>query len=127
MQTRKESAILKNEHKRLIAENLVLKMAEEERIKNKKELEAASLKLFDAMKEQDVLNGTISEQYEEISSYKDEMEKLRLEVTVIMAEKTMQKKELNRVNGLYTKLGRNNKELIDNLNMNIDEVSKLNK
>lgn len=38
------------------------------------------------------------------------MEKLRLEVTVIMAEKTMQKKELNRVTGLYTKLQRDNRE-----------------
>ena len=61
-------------------------------------------KLNSMLNENNMLQDTLQDQYGKLEANKDEMEKVRLEVTVISAEKTMQKKELNRVNGLYTKL-----------------------
>ena len=55
------------------------------------------------------------------------MEKVKLEVTVIMTEKGQIKKELNRVNRQYAKLQQDNKEQISVKNALIDEVSILNK
>jgi septation ring formation regulator EzrA len=78
------------------------------------------------MNDHDLLQDTIQDQYDTMEANKDEMEKIRLEVTVISAEKTMQKKELNRVNTLYTKLQRDNKENREAYNLMVDEVSKIN-
>ena len=50
------------------------------------------------------------EQYDIIEDNKDEMEKIRLEVTVVMTEKKSIGKELDRVNRLYTKLQMESKE-----------------
>ena len=116
---REQNAILKKE-------NDQLKAAEERRVKQKQELDHAMSKLNRMMNDHDLLQDTIQDQYDTMEANKDEMEKIRLEVTVISAEKTMQKKELNRVNTLYTKLQRDNKENREAYNVMVDEVSKIN-
>lgn len=55
------------------------------------------------------------------------MEKLRLEVTVMMTEKNSIKKELSRVNGLYSKLQREFKDQRENFNNLVDELTALKK
>ena len=55
------------------------------------------------------------------------MEKLNLEVTVVVTEKLAIKKELDRVDGLYNSLRKDFKEQRINYDLLIDEVSKANK
>ena len=55
------------------------------------------------------------------------MEKLNLEVTVVVTEKLTLKKELDRVDGLYNSLKKEHKEQRVNYNLVVDEVSKANK
>lgn len=55
------------------------------------------------------------------------MEKLNLEVTVVVTEKITMKKELDRVNGLYNTLQKDFKEQRVNFDLVTDEVSKANK
>tara|TARA_B110000285_G_C14633588_1_gene384529 strand:+ start:325 stop:564 length:240 start_codon:yes stop_codon:yes gene_type:complete len=55
------------------------------------------------------------------------MEKLNLEVTVVVTEKITLKKELDRVDGLYNQLRKEHKEQRVNYNLIVDEVSKANK
>ena len=55
------------------------------------------------------------------------MEKLNLEVTVVVTEKMTLKKELDRVDNLYRKMKKEYKEQRVNYNLLVDEVSKLNK
>ena len=115
-----------SENKRLDHENKVLKAAEAQRVKNKNELDLATSKLHSMMEDQQILNKTLNEQYDKIEMNKEEVEKLRLEITVIVADKTMIKRELGRVNGLYTKLQRDNKEQREQYNALVDEVSQIN-
>lgn len=72
--------------------------------KNEKDLERAAQKINDLINDSNTKGQKIQEQYEELKDNKDEMEKIRLEVTVVMTEKGGLKKELDRVNRLYTKL-----------------------
>ena len=55
------------------------------------------------------------------------MEKLNLEVTVVVTEKITLKKELDRVDTLYHQLKKEFKEQRVNYNLLVDEVSKVNK
>ena len=55
------------------------------------------------------------------------MEKLNLEVTVVITEKMTLKKELDRVDNLYRKMKTEYKAQRLNYNLLVDEVSKLNK
>ena len=57
----------------------------------------------------------------------DKMEKLNLEVTVVVTEKLSLKKEYNRVDQLYRQMQKDNKELRVNYNLLVDENSKVNK
>lgn len=63
----------------------------------------------------------------ENQSKSDKMEKLNLEVTVVVTEKMTLKKELDRVDNLYRKMKKEYKEQRVNYNLLVDEVSKLNK
>ena len=55
------------------------------------------------------------------------MEKLNLEVTVVITEKMTLKKELDRVDSLYNKLRKDFKEQRVQFDLLVDEVSKANK
>lgn len=55
------------------------------------------------------------------------MEKLNLEVTVVVTEKMTLKKELDRVDNLYRKMKKEYKEQRVNYNLLVDEVSSLNR
>ena len=55
------------------------------------------------------------------------MEKLVLEVTVVVTEKMTLKKELTRVDNLYRKMKKDYHELSFNNNFLMEEVSRLNK
>ena len=55
------------------------------------------------------------------------MEKLNLEVTVVITEKMTLKKELDRVDQLYNKMRKDYKEQRVNYGLLVDEVSSLNK
>ena len=55
------------------------------------------------------------------------MEKLRLEVTVMLTEKGQLSREYRRVTTLYAKVKQESKEQAEKLNMMIDEVHDLNK
>ena len=55
------------------------------------------------------------------------MEKLNLEVTVVITEKMTLKKELDRTDLLYRTLKKDHKEQRVNYNLLVDEVSALNK
>lgn len=55
------------------------------------------------------------------------MEKLNLEVTVVITEKMTLKKELDRVDALYNKLRKDFKEQRVQFNLLVDEVSTANK
>ena len=57
----------------------------------------------------------------------DKMEKLNLEVTVVVTEKMTLKKELDRVDNLYRKMKKEYKEQRVNYDLLVDEVSKLNR
>ena len=57
----------------------------------------------------------------------EKMEKLSLEVTVVVTEKLTLKKELNRVDAMYNKVQKNLKEQRINFDLLIDEVSTVNK
>ena len=57
----------------------------------------------------------------------DKMEKLNLEVTVVITEKMTLKKELDRVDQLYNKMRKDYKEQRVNYGLLVDEVSSLNK
>ena len=57
----------------------------------------------------------------------EKMEKLSLEVTVVVTEKLTLKKELNRVDAMYNKVQKNLKEQRVNFDLLIDEVSTVNK
>ena len=63
----------------------------------------------------------------EKESINDKMEKLNLEVTVVVTEKLSLKKEYNRVDQLYRQMQKDNKELRVNYNLLVDENSKVNK
>ena len=54
------------------------------------------------------------------------MEKLNLEVTVIVTEKLSLKKEYDRLDSLYSSLKRDNKELRVNYNLLVDENTEIN-
>jgi hypothetical protein len=55
------------------------------------------------------------------------MERLNIEVTVVVTEKLALKKELDRVDLMYRKLKKEYKEQRVTYNLLTDEVSKLNK
>ena len=69
----------------------------------------------------------INVQNSKIEEQGDQMEKLNLEVTVVVTEKITLKKELDRVDGLYNQLRKEHKEQRVNYNLIVDEVSKANK
>lgn len=64
---------------------------------------------------------------EDIEEKGDHMEKLNLEVTVVVTEKLTYKKELDRVNTQFENLRKDFKEQRVNYNLLIDEVSVINK
>ena len=68
----------------------------------------------------------IGELHQNNASLTEKMDKLNMEVTVIITEKLSLKKEYNRVEGLYTTLQRDNKELRMNYNLLVDENSATN-
>ena len=55
--------------------------------RNEEELENATQRIMGMIKDHEKANETIEDQYRTIEDNKDEMEKLKLEVTVIMTEK----------------------------------------
>ena len=55
----------------------------------------------------------------------DNMEKLNLEVQVVVTEKMAMKKELDRVDNMYNKIKKEFKEQRVNYNLMVDENSKL--
>ena len=55
------------------------------------------------------------------------MEKLNLEVTVVVTEKMSLKKEYHRIEQQYRAIQKDNKELRVNYNLSVDESSKINK
>ena len=55
------------------------------------------------------------------------MEKLNLEVTVVVTEKLSLKKEYNRIEQLYRKSQNENREMNAKYGLLIDETTKLNK
>ena len=55
----------------------------------------------------------MQEQYEEAEATKEEMEKVRLEVTVMMTEKGQLRKELDRIERLYAQIKRDSREQRD--------------
>ena len=57
----------------------------------------------------------------------DKMEKLNLEVTVVVTEKLSLKKEYNRIDTLYRQMQKDNKELRVNYNLLVDENSTITK
>ena len=61
------------------------------------------------------------------ASMAEKMEKLSLEVTVVVTEKLTLKKELNRVDAMYNKVQKDFKEQRVNFDLLIDEVSTVNK
>ena len=61
------------------------------------------------------------------ASMAEKMEKLGLEVTVVVTEKLTLKKELNRVDAMYNKVQKDFKEQRVNFDLLIDEVSTVNK
>ena len=62
---------------------------------------------------------------EENETKGDNMEKLNLEVQVVVTEKMAMKKELDRVDILYNKIKREFKEQRVSFNLMVDENSKL--
>ena len=56
--------------------------------------------LIDSQADKDMINS----QYEQIENKQSEMEKLKLEVTIVVTEKVALKKDLDRVDGLYHKM-----------------------
>ena len=56
------------------------------------------------------LSETIEDQYRKLEVNNDEMEKLKLELTVLLTEKQMLRKELTRVEQLNVRLLRDNRE-----------------
>ena len=56
-----------------------------------------------------------------------EIEKLRLECTVVVTEKVALKKELDRIDGLYIKLQKEFKEQRVQFELLVDEISKVSK
>ena len=63
--------------------------------------------------------------HEENETKGDNMEKLNLEVQVVVTEKMAMKKELDRVDILYNKIKREFKEQRVSFNLMVDENSKL--
>ena len=57
----------------------------------------------------------------------DKMEKLNVEVQVVVTEKAQMKKELDRVNTLYSKLKREYKEQRQNFDLLVDELTSMRK
>jgi predicted nucleic acid-binding Zn-ribbon protein len=57
----------------------------------------------------------------------EKMEKLSLEVTVVVTEKLTLKKELTRVDGMYTQLKKDYQEQRVNFDLLVDEVTSVNK
>ena len=55
--------------------------------RNEEELQNATQKIMGMIKDHEKANETIEDQYRQIESNKDEMERLKLDVTVIMTEK----------------------------------------
>ena len=62
---------------------------------------------------------------EENTQKGDNMEKLNLEVQVVVTEKMAMKKELDRVDNMYNKIKKEFKEQRVNYNLMVDENSKL--
>ena len=65
--------------------------------------------------------------YNKVDGQSDKMEKLNLEVTVVITEKMTLKKELDRVDLLYRTMKKEFKEQRVQYNLLVDEVSSLNK
>ena len=92
-----------------------------------KDHETATQKILTMARENEESKATIGDQYRIIEDNKDEMEKIRLEVTVIMTEKTSIKKECARVTGLYYKQQRDFKDQRELYNQLVEELAKLKK
>jgi uncharacterized protein (DUF3084 family) len=69
----------------------------------------------------------IKAQYEEIDERKTELEKLRIECTVVVTEKNALKKELDRVDGLYIRLQKEFREQRVQFDLIVDEVGQVSK
>ena len=69
----------------------------------------------------------IKNQNDVIEDKNDAMERLNLEVTVVVTERITLKKELDRMDHLYHQLKKEHKEQRVNYNLLVDEVSKVNK
>lgn len=69
----------------------------------------------------------IKELNETIENKNDAMERLNLEVTVVVTERITLKKELDRMDKMYNSLKKEHKEQRINYNLLVDEVSAVNK
>lgn len=69
----------------------------------------------------------IQNQYDELDDKQNEIEKLRLECTVVMTEKITLKRDLDRVDSLYIKLQKEFREQRVQFELLVDEISKINK
>lgn len=69
----------------------------------------------------------IQAQYEELDDKQNEVEKLRLECTVVMTEKVTLKRDLARIDSLYIKLQKEFREQRVQFELLVDEISKVNK
>lgn len=69
----------------------------------------------------------IQNQYDELDDKQNEIEKLKLECTVVMTEKITLKRDLDRVDSLYIKLQKEFREQRVQFELLVDEISKINK
>ena len=90
-------------------------------------LAGCSAKLTKMAIESQANKSEIERLYNENEGIQDKMEKLNLEVTVVVTEKLSLKKEYDRVEQAYRNLTKDQKELRVNYNLLVDENSKLSK
>lgn len=95
--------------------------------KNEEDLREATTKISDMLITAQANEELIHKQYEDLDERKTELEKLRIECTVVVTEKNALKKELDRVDGLYIRLQKEFREQRVQFDLIVDEVGQVSK
>ena len=126
-ETKDHNERLVHQNRELIAKNKTLEAENSELLADQRELEKKRNQINEMVISSQANAKEIEALQDKNASMAEKMEKLSLEVTVVVTEKLTLKKELARVDALYSKVQKDFKEQRVNFDLLVDEVSTVNK
>ena len=122
---KKETQKALAENEQLKEENAALTKERNSLKKCKNEYEEAQEEIAQFVIEQQANAEEIKNLYEQNQSKQDQFEKIKLEVTVVMAEKVTFQRELEKAEANHSRMKRDFKDLKAQFDLRIDEIVKL--